>query len=346
LTGARLQASDAEQRGNTFVSQFVAWSRLHHLGDYPDVKRAVDKYLSDRQDHLAFAYLLQSEWYRQHGRAFSGDPACHAFQGLVLYFFGALFYYTGLSLRGVAEQRGVDASALIPSVVTLAGNGSRYVDWLTDLRPVTISAPGAFEPFSQLLGRTLVAGMGLAGGSPGPRVTVTSQAKREVALGLVASVSPAKLNEAGAEARPAVGEHIHVVVSAHGETKEYGSTSRLARDEPLQADRIATLRWHDGELEIERFHTRAPGRGHETRRAGVTVGRHRPSHGRAVRADDAARDRAADAATPRLASRAGMTGFTAPSSGRGDDGAEPDVGRLVRAGRTCFADGARTTTAH
>lgn len=254
LTGARLQAGDAEQRGNAFVSQFVAWSRQHHLADYPDVQRAVEKYLEDRQDHLAFGYLLQSEWYRKQGRAFSGDPACHAFQGLTLYFFGALFYYVGLSLRGVALRRGVDAATLVPAVVTLAGNGSRYVDWLTDLVPVTPDHPGIFEPFARLLSRTLVAGMGLAADVRGPTVTVTRRAKLEVALGLVAGVPPAGLDEEAAEQCPAVGERVRAAVGERREPRDFDATSRLGLDELLHADGVPSLTWGDGPLEIERFH--------------------------------------------------------------------------------------------
>lgn len=254
LTGARLQAGDAEQRGNPFVAQFVAWSRQHHLGDSPDVRRAVDKYLEDRQDHLAFGYLLQSDWYRAHGRAFSSDPACHAFQGLALYFFGALFYYVGLSLRGVAERRGAEAATLVPSTVVLAGNGSRYVDWLTDLIPVTAGASGVFEPFARLLSRTLLAGMGLGGDARGPEVGVTPRAKLEVALGLVAGVSPAGLNEDAAEQCPAVGERVRVAVGEKREVRDFLPTSRLALDELLYADGVASLTWGEDRLEVERFH--------------------------------------------------------------------------------------------
>ena len=254
LTGARLQAGDAEQRGNAFVAQFVDWSRRHHLDDSPDVRRAVDKYLEDRQDHLAFGYLLQSDWYRKHGRTFSGDPVCHAFQGLTLYFFGALFYYVGLSLRGVAERRGAEASTLVPSTVVLAGNGSRYVDWLTDLVPVTAGASGVFEPFARLLSRVLVAGMGLTADVRGPEVTVTPRPKLEVALGLVAGVPPAGLNEDAAEQCPAVGEQVRAAVGERREAKDFAPTSRLALDELLYADGVASLTWGEGPLEIERFH--------------------------------------------------------------------------------------------
>lgn len=254
LTGPRLQAGDADQRSNPFVARFVAWSVQHHLRDYPDEMRAVEKYLADRQDHLAFGYLLRSRWYQKHGRAFSGDSACHAFQGLTLYFFGALCYYVGLSLRGIAERHSAAPDAFVPAVVTLAGNGSQYVNWLTDLVPVGVGGSGAFEPFARLLSRLLVTGMGLGSDVRGPEVRITARPKLEVALGLVAGVPPRGLDEESAEQCPAVGERVRMAVGEQREVRDFAPTSRLALDELLYADGVASLTWGDEPMEIERFH--------------------------------------------------------------------------------------------
>lgn len=254
LTGARLRAGDSAQRENPFVARFVAWSEQHHLVDYRDEWGAVQKYRADQQDHLAFGYLLRSTWFEKHGGDFSKNAAFHAFQGVVLYFYGALFYYVGLSLRGIAAQRGEEVRTLVPSRIILAGNGSKYVDWLTGLVAVTPGTLAVFAPFAQMLSRLLVAGMGLGADVRGPEVQVTPRPKLEVALGLVAEVKPSDLNEGGAERSPAVGERVRAAVGTGHELRAFDPTSRLAADEVFNPGSVASSMWVDGELEIERFH--------------------------------------------------------------------------------------------
>lgn len=261
LTGKRLQAGTAEQLRNPFVQRFVAWSRQHGLDGYPLEARAVEKYLADGQDHLAFSFLLRTEWFARHGQAFSGDEACHAFQGMVLYFFGSLFYYLGLSLRSLAdadagagaapEDAQAAARALVPVVVTLAGNGSRYVRWLTDL---TDHAAGSFDAFGRAFGRLLVGGMGLPADVRGPTVQLTGEPKLEVALGLVAGVTPGGLDESRAQVLPVMGERVTASVGEARQTRAFGAMARVGPEDLVFSDAVASVVWDDGELEIERFH--------------------------------------------------------------------------------------------
>lgn len=246
LTGKREFAGHAGAHRNPFVQRFVAWAMQHQLADYPAEARAVTKYLQDGEDHLAFGYLLRSRWFRAHGQPFSGSDAYHDFQTLVLYFFGSLFYYVGLSLRGVAGERAT--GPLVPTTLMLAGNGSQYVRWLTDLT----SAP--LGPFERAFGRLLLDGMGVAESATVPMISLTPQPKLEVALGLVAAVTPGGVGNDRTERQSLVGENVIAAFGSGAAEVELAVTSRMSPSDLLQASSVARLRWADGEREIERFH--------------------------------------------------------------------------------------------
>jgi hypothetical protein len=240
LTGAKLQGSTAADLANPFVGSFVRWSASRQLEDYPLEAQAVEKYRADGQDHLAFSYLMQTKWFRLHGKQFSGDEAFHRFQALVLYFSGALFYYLGMALRG-------DGKA--PRLVMLAGNGSRYMNWLTDL------VPGAsHSKFSKVLGRLLLAGLGDVPNTELPDVRLTETPKEEVALGLVAPVRVDDLAETGADQDSVIGESVRYRPRAAEPETSLEATTRLGTDLIPEAAQAATLKWGSGPMEIERFH--------------------------------------------------------------------------------------------
>ena len=240
LTGQRLQGSTPEDFANPFVGCFIRWSHGRQLDDYPVSARAVEKYLADGQDHLAFSYLIQTQWFNAHGRQFSGDDSFQRFQSLVFYFFGALFYYLGLSLR---------ETELVPRLIVLAGNGSQYMHWLTDL------VPGAGErTFTDSLGRVLLAGIRNASEQALPEIQLTDRPKHEVALGLVAPVRAEELAEQNAVQESVAGESIRVRLRSPDEEVSMNPVTRLRADSIVQANQAATLAWVGEEMEIERFH--------------------------------------------------------------------------------------------
>ena len=247
LTGQRDWAGTAQSQRNAFVNRFVAWADRNLLGDYPVERDAVLKYLSDGQDHLAFTYLLQSRWFESHGKAFSGEEAAHRFQALVFYLFAALAYYVGLSLR--EEQRAQPDQDYAPVTMMLAGNGSQYLHWLTDLRP------DAQGDFARVLGRLVLSGLKAGMNTPPPRVALTSQPKREVALGLVARADIKGVKD-GENARGSVaGETFEATLGDQRSHKALSAEQRLKSSDILFADQVAGLKWNDGEMEIERFHS-------------------------------------------------------------------------------------------
>lgn len=244
LTGKRLQAASEELLDNPFVTAFYAWAKDHDLPE--SSRKVIDAYLRDGEVHLAFSYLVGTPWFSE-GRAalFRAHPAFHGFQALIFYFFGALFYYLGLSFRPG------DGSGLptLPHTVVLAGNGSRYIDWLTDLIP---SRGG--DVFRTALGALLAAGAGVPDAERIPYVELTETPKQEVARGLVAKVDTASLDDRDAATTPVVGETLVARIGSSGEEKRYLPHSRFARGDIIDASRVHDLEWADGEMEIERFH--------------------------------------------------------------------------------------------
>lgn len=248
LTGRRQQAASREMLGNPFVDAFFAWACEHDLP--AQARRVVETYLRDGEVHLAFSYLVGTAWFQQ-GRAalFHADPAFHAFQGIIFYFFASLFYYVGLTARALAPADApADAPVELPQRVVLAGNGSRYVDWLTDLVPST--GPDVFK---RALGRLVAAGAG-APDARAPHVERSDKPKEEVARGLVALVETARLDDEGAALSPVIGERLVAGGGAADGERRLEITSRFATGEVVDQAWAAGMRWVEGEMEIERFH--------------------------------------------------------------------------------------------
>jgi hypothetical protein len=243
LTGVRLQARVPE---NPFVRAFARWAMDNQLSAYPLEQAALKKYLEDKQDHLAFTYLLGTTWFREHGSRFSGTETFRAFQAVVLYFFGALFYYLGLSMRSLHVSGALDGARL-PHAVTLAGNGSQYMHWLTDLVP-----NDGQHAFMEACAALIAAGADHDGRAAG--IKLTGEPKREVALGLVAQHDPSlDTTGEGPVQTSVVGEKLLALPGTHG-VRAVDATTRMSYEDVVEAERVAELRWDAGKLEIERFH--------------------------------------------------------------------------------------------
>lgn len=249
LTGRRVQAATERQLSNSFVEALVDWAKKHDLPEEPH-RKAVQTYMEHKQVHLAFSYLVGTEWFRSHGMQFTPERAFQGFQGAVLYFFGALFYYLGLSLRALPRTDG-GTGARLPQKVVLGGNGSRYLEWLTDLRPVK-----ADDGFRQVLGALLAAGARVEGGGGNgvTRIELSDTPKQEVARGLVAKVNLTSLREESAIEASVVGESVTLQSAGTGDAKTLTATDRVTNDELIMPERVGTLKWAAGETEIGRFH--------------------------------------------------------------------------------------------
>jgi hypothetical protein len=246
LTGRREQGTSAEQLANPFVRAFVRWAEAHQLDQYPVEAAAVAKYLADKQDHLAFSYLLGTRWFRTNGHRFSGETVFHRFQGIVLYFYGALFHYVGLAMRELTGRL-MREQAMVPYTVTLAGNGSRYMDWLSDISRMPVDSP-----FKSILGNVLLRAAGAADEAPRPKIQLSETPKHEVALGLVAAV-PVELHDAASQT-PLIGEAVSVSLCGGAREATLTAAERLGEGDQIEAGDVAALRWTGEELEIGRFH--------------------------------------------------------------------------------------------
>ncbi|HEX6749027.1 MAG TPA: hypothetical protein VF092_17140 [Longimicrobium sp.] len=258
LAGPRRNAATREAQTNPFVEAFVNWANKE--GNLPaqdaDALRA---YLADRQIHLAFNYLVTTRWF-QEGKAalFAARREFHDFQALIFYLFSALFYYAGLTFRGMAERdgnaadggaaAGGDGGVRLPRSVVVAGNGSRFLGWLTDLKTPREN------PFHRALAGVLAAGAGVKADAPRPGVVPSENPKLEVALGLIAKVDPAGLNEAGAVTTPVVGEAVQLRTGDEGTARTYSPAACYGAGERIKPAYVREARWEDGELEVQRFH--------------------------------------------------------------------------------------------
>jgi hypothetical protein len=108
--------------------------------------------------------------------------------------------------------------------------------------------------FHASLGRLLLRGLDAPADAPLPRVQLTTEPKREVALGLVAAVAAGKLREEGAALQPVVGEAIRARLSSDTELRALDATSRFAAHDLLEPEQVASLDWASSPMEIERFH--------------------------------------------------------------------------------------------
>lgn len=241
LTGQRFQGADAIDLRNAFVRELVTWAEANNLTNYPAERRAVKAYMDAGQDHLAFTYLLRTKWYEANGYRFTGARVAHQFQGTVLYLFGALFYYLGLTAREVQQRLSIEA---MPRKIVLAGNGSRYISWLTG---GGLSADSVFLRFFAGLVR---AGAGIKDTEAAQPIVIelSRLPKEEVARGLVGQTDPI-LGYGSTSRTPLVGEAISL--PRVGQT---ASVDRIAETVSFDHADIQALSWQSGEMEIERFH--------------------------------------------------------------------------------------------
>lgn len=245
LTGPRQHGATTVDLTNPFVELLVRWAVDNGL---PTQHRQVmEKYLRDRQVHLAFSYLVRTDWFASGAMSrFRDMKPFHDFQAMILYFFAALFHYVGLSFRALPPGPGGEAR--LPSAVVLAGNGSQYLHWLTDLRP---GAEG--DPFRSLLAQVLRTAVGVT--EPRPiAVRVSTTPKEEVARGLVALVQHLSLSAEPLVSGPVVGETLQAQLVNGGAAGAVFPTHRLGPNESFTPERLRSIRWEDGETEAERFH--------------------------------------------------------------------------------------------
>lgn len=245
LTGSRPQAGDAGS-GNPFVTRFFAWARENGLPD--ENRKVAQTYLDRDQVHLAFSYLVGTRWFQEgRGRVFTGQEIFHDFQTLVFYFFASLFYYLGVSLRSLPPREG---GLELPATILVAGNGSRYLDWLTDLVPNA----GTENVFTRALGRVLAAGALVESPDRLPRIKRSEAPKQEVARGLVARVGPGDLPSDDARTTPVVGESVTLSLGDAGETRSFDVADRFDSRDVIEAQHVHGMRWDGDRLEVERFH--------------------------------------------------------------------------------------------
>jgi hypothetical protein len=246
LTGSRLQVGAGNDGGNPFVRAFFKWARSQGLPG--EERNAVETYLGRDQVHLAFSYLVGTRWFREvRGNPFTGERAFHDFQALTFYFFGALFYYLGLSVRGLAHA---DEQPELPIDILIGGNGSRYLHWLTDLVP----AWSRDNVFARALGQLLADGAGVEAPMRPPNVVLSAQPKEEVARGLIARVNTAELPDEGALTTPVVGEAVTLKLGTRGEPTKFSAADRFDSQYVIEAEHVHELAWDDETHVIEASH--------------------------------------------------------------------------------------------
>jgi Ethanolamine utilization protein EutJ (predicted chaperonin) len=246
LTGPRTQASSNEGITNPFVEAFVRWAEVNDLPD--GARSVVRKYMSDKQVHLAFSYLVRTRWFAD-GKAslFRATPEFRSFQAMVFYFFAAIFHYVGLSFRALPPVAGTRGPR-VPEAVTLAGNGSQYLHWLTDLRP---GQEG--DAFRKALSDVLRRAAGAPARGPVVKIVVSETPKQEVARGLVALVANQNLNVDPLADGPVVGERVTAQLR-EGRARVLEPTTRMGVAEKFTAERLRSVRWAEGKTELETFH--------------------------------------------------------------------------------------------
>jgi hypothetical protein len=244
LTGQRIQGNTKQSRANPFVRAFAEWAKNNGLTTENPEGAALEKYIGDEQDHLAFSYSLSTQWFKSNGRRFVSQPTFFGLQAQILYFYGALFYYIGLTLRSLRDENALSSGGL-PGTVIVAGNGSQYLHWLTELE----NHPDA--PFGRFLSKMMADGAGVPD-APLPQVQISTDPKLEVALGLVAEQPATGLDVSGARGESLVGEYFSA--SFEGARVDLGATDRLDAHTTYSTGQISTLRFDTKDSQIAKFH--------------------------------------------------------------------------------------------
>ncbi|HEX8271792.1 MAG TPA: hypothetical protein VF615_04005 [Longimicrobiaceae bacterium] len=242
LVSSRVRQPGVTGFTNPFVRAFAEWAA--HNGLPGSQLEPLLKFRKEGHDALALGYLLRSPWYRADGALrFRESPEYGAFRGAVLYFFAAAFHHTGLLLRALdAAHPGLRLDAVV-----LAGNGSRFLEWLQREWGETVS-----NPFRDALLAVLAAARGVRQ-AKAPRVVPSIAPKHEVALGLVAGIDAGRLALAPDARGSVVGESVRIERPG-GEPARYTATSRIASHLKAAGDTISGIRWESGPMEIDRFH--------------------------------------------------------------------------------------------
>jgi hypothetical protein len=197
LVSSRVRQERSNGFTNPFVRAFADWAELNGLPG--SQKEPLQKFRKEGLDALALGYLLRTPWYRGDGALrFRETPEYGAFRGVVLYFFAAAFYHTGLLLRALDAAH----PHLRLDAVVLAGNGSRFLEWLQREWGEAVS-----NPFRDVLLSVLESARGVQQ-ARAPRVVPSIAPKHEVALGLVAESDATRLTLAPGAHGSVVGESV------------------------------------------------------------------------------------------------------------------------------------------
>lgn len=242
LVSSRVRQDGAAGFTNPFVRAFAGWAEQNGLPG--SQLEPLHKFRKEGHDALALGYLLRTPWYRADGALrFRESPEYGAFRGAVLYFFAAAFHHTGLLLRGLdAAHPGLRVDAVV-----LAGNGSRFLEWLQREWGETVS-----NPFRDVLLSVLAEARGVPQ-AKAPRVVPSIAPKHEVALGLVSGGDATKLVLAANAQGSVVGEQVRIERPG-AEPVHYSATSRIASHLKATGDTISGIRWEGERMEIDRFH--------------------------------------------------------------------------------------------
>ena len=209
LFGGRDLIGEAEGTDRSIFTQLYGWAVRKGLPT--PVKGVIDAYPSH---HTKFTYLVRHPWFAGKQGTLSSESWFPQVQACILYFYGAIHYNIGLRLRGVTA-----GDVRPPDYLFFGGNGSSYLNWLTEFRPWNTSRTR--EGFTSLFQAMLEAGYGQPLGDTMTLLT-SSNPKHEVALGLLTTDSyPA---ESGIPSSPPLGE----LVTLGGDAKEYAPEGALS----------------------------------------------------------------------------------------------------------------------
>lgn len=195
---------------NPFVAKLLEFAEQQGS---PEVKDVIVTKLED--SHSKFTYFISSGGFEKIHTKIVQQEFFNDFRISVLYFFSAIMYYIGLYLR-----RGKEKKAMLPDMLMFAGNGSKYLDWLTALNPWEKSRK---TEITQFLRKMVVNGSQSLEESIDIKFQVSPYPKQEVALGLVyddpdnMNVQPKTL-----QAKALLGEAIKISAK---EMDEWQSTS-------------------------------------------------------------------------------------------------------------------------
>jgi hypothetical protein len=223
-------------------------------GTRESVRRMLAGYPSD---HARFSFLVRQPWFEQQQAGLVHEGWFRGVQASLLYFFGTVLFNIGLRLRRVMDDERAKAMGVEPpDMLFFGGNGSTYLNWLTNFRPW--NRAGLREEFQRALQTLFEAGYG----KPLADTLVihtSSRPKQEVALGLLARTD---LNRDSRDAQgrpkrpspsdPPVGEDVRV--RAPDGPRDVPATHQLRGQDARDLGALLYLKPYQ-EREIARFNT-------------------------------------------------------------------------------------------